>query len=110
MSSKLEDRSDSLQKLMADTESDIDSYEKLTSEKNKSLNKYFSKTVIAAILTPIIIYILLYFIQPSFVESEDDSGSVEKDNRKVILWTIGVSVVVWICIYLFKFCKNKKSN
>lgn len=107
MSSKLEDRSESLEKMLADTESDIDSYEKLTDDKK---GFKLSKTLIAAILLPILIFILLYFIQPSFVESKDDSGTIERDNRKVLMWTVGVSVVIWICLYLFKFCKNKKSN
>lgn len=105
MSDKLVEREDDLKKLMVETQSDIDSYEKLTNEKQSSK---ISKTLIAAILSPIIIFILLYVIQPSFVESKDDSGTVERDNRKILLWTIGVSIVVWVSLYLFKFCK--KSN
>lgn len=107
MSDKLTEREDDLKKLMADTQSDIESYEKLTDDKSKTK---ISKTLIVSILAPIIVFILLYVIQPSFVESEDDSGTIERDNRKVLLWTLGVSVIIWICLYLFKYCKSKKSD
>lgn len=58
------------------------------------------------VLAPILICIFLILAKPSFV-TENSSNLPDSNVKadKVILWTLIISVIVWILIYGFRFCK-----
>lgn len=64
---------------------------------------------IVAIIVPIIILLMLFFIQPSFVQKKDGRKYV-RSGWKTTLWTIILTAVVWLGMYLFTFCKGYAKN
>lgn len=83
---------------------------KSTSENIKGKEKCFPTLLIVGIITPIIIWMLFYFIRPSFVQKKNTDGTYTRDNKKVLLWTFIISVVVWVCLYLWTYCKGYDKN
>lgn len=68
-------------------------------------NKCVPMTTVISIAAPILIFIILYFLQPSFVQKlEDDEYS--RSTPKVIGWTIFMSLIIWIGVYLYSYCKT----
>lgn len=53
--------------------------------------------IIAAVI-PVILFVALYFISPSFVKNKD-SGKEVRSTGKVFAWTAIVTIVAWACIY-----------
>jgi len=61
--------------------------------------------LIAGVITPIVIWILLYFIQPRFVQSKEGAKYV-RSNTKVFYWTLLITVIIWVGMYLWTWCKG----
>lgn len=61
--------------------------------------------LIAGIVAPILVWVLLFFLQPSFVQKKEGVKYV-RDNTKVFYWTVLVTVVIWIAMYLFTYCQG----
>jgi hypothetical protein len=57
-----------------------------------------SGTIILAVAAPIVAFLALYIIKPSFVE-EEDNGKTERSLKKVLMWATAITLVVWGCIY-----------
>jgi hypothetical protein len=57
-----------------------------------------SGTIILAVAAPIVAFLALYIIKPSFVE-EEDNGKTERSLKKVLMWTVAITLVAWGCIY-----------
>jgi hypothetical protein len=57
-----------------------------------------SKSILIAIAAPILIFIALYVVSPSFVNSKYD-GKEERSIFKVIMYTVLLSMLVWGGIY-----------
>lgn len=63
-------------------------------------------TLLLLVLAPILICIVLVLWKPIFVTENSQEGVDSKlQLDKVLLWTLMISVVVWIMIYGFRFCK-----
>ena len=56
---------------------------------------------ILAILSPIIIWFILFGLKPGFVTVVDSNGSTVISHQNLLMWTIVFTVIVWIIIY---FC------
>jgi len=67
--------------------------------------KCFPTTTVIAIAAPFIAGLGLYFLQPSFVQKQE-GGKYVRDSKKMLLWTIGFSALVWIALFLFTYCKG----
>lgn len=63
--------------------------------------------IICGALTPFIIAILLYSIRPKFVLQQvtpTTPGSKPPINhKKVWQWALGISIVIWICMFVYSF-------
>lgn len=58
------------------------------------------------VLAPILICIVLILAKPSFVtENSSNLPDANLKADKVLLWTLIISIMVWILIYGFRFCK-----
>lgn len=58
---------------------------------------------IVGLIAPLIVFLALYFLQPSFVQSKDGDEYV-RSTSKVFYWTLGLTVLLWISLYLFSWC------
>lgn len=75
------------------------------SESALKKEKCFPTTTVAAIAAPFIAGLGLYFLQPSFVQKQE-GGKYVRDSKKILLWTLGLSMIVWIALFLFTYCKG----
>ncbi|MDB4769373.1 hypothetical protein OAG24_00260 [bacterium] len=71
-------------------------------------SKKFPTAYIVGAATPLIVGATLYFAQPSFVQNKE-SGEQAKNNKKVFCWTLVISILIWIVIYLFVYFRENKS-
>lgn len=61
--------------------------------------------LIVGLAIPFIIWLVLYALQPSFVQKKQGSKYV-RDTMKIFQWVILISVIFWIALYLFSFCSR----
>jgi hypothetical protein len=80
----------------------------LQSELDKCMNSESSSSCVPALLVlgavvPILVWFVLYFVRPSIVTKENDSGELELCPKKVALWDIGITILVWGILYLLTY-------
>ena len=63
--------------------------------------------LVIAILTPFLLWILLYMTQPAFVQKQEGYRKV-RDKYKIFVWTLFITIIVWIILF-FVF-KNTKGG
>ena len=68
----------------------------------------FPTMLILGVLAPIIIWVILFFIQPRFVQDKEGNRQV-RSNTKVFYWTVIFTLLVWIGMYLWTWCKGFKN-
>jgi heme/copper-type cytochrome/quinol oxidase subunit 2 len=78
------------------------------SGKAASKEKCIPTMLIAGIIAPILVWLVLYFLQPSFVQKKDGNKYV-RDNTLVFYWTVFVTVIIWVSMYLFTYCQGYDS-
>lgn len=78
------------------------------SEKATGKEKCVPTMLIAGIVAPILVWILLYFLQPSFVQKKEGTKYV-RDSTKVFYWTVLITVIIWVAMYLFSYCQGYQS-
>lgn len=61
--------------------------------------------LIAGIIAPIIIWLVLYFIQPRFVQTKE-GNKYTRSNTKVFYWAALITVLVWVGMYLWTWCQG----
>lgn len=69
----------------------------------------FPLLVAVGAVTPLLVWLVLYFIQPRFIQTRKDVGYVQ-DNWKLLKWTAIITILIWIVFYLFTFCKDYKQQ
>ena len=57
--------------------------------------------IVAVIVTWVIILAILFMLQPSFVTRTDSSGHVHLDRGKLFGWSIGITIVILILLWVF---------
>nr|QBK86338.1 MAG: membrane protein [Marseillevirus LCMAC102] len=65
--------------------------------------------LIVGIIVPLLIFLLLYFLQPSFVQKKEGTKYI-RNNTKLFYWTLLITVVLWIAMYLFSYCKGYEKS
>jgi hypothetical protein len=58
-------------------------------------NKYF---LIALIAIPLILFVLLYMLSPSFIMKTENEKKM-RDGSKLFMWTAGLTVLSWGGLY-----------
>jgi len=89
------------QKAIADLQGQLDACQAKVSLQDNCV----SALIVIGVVTPIVLFLLLYFIQPRFVTSKQGDQEV-RDKMKLFLWTVGVTLVVWIALYLYAYFNN----
>jgi hypothetical protein len=80
----------------------------LETKKISSSERCFPTMLIAGIVTPFLLLLILFFLQPSFVQRKEGEKYV-RDGRRIFYWTLGVTLVVWLAMYLYTFCDGFSS-
>jgi len=70
---------------------------------NRKDNGFSSLVVIGAIM-PVLVFMILYLIQPRFVTTEQDGKKI-RSKKKIFFWTVGATLLVWAGLYLYA-CLN----
>lgn len=65
---------------------------------SKSLNDCVPKVVIYGAVAFVAVWLILYFMQPKFVKSQDGDKLV-RNKSKVFFWTLGLSALLWAGLY-----------
>lgn len=60
----------------------------------------FSWSMIIAAVLPIVLFVALYFISPSFVKNKE-GGKEVRSTGKVFAWTALVTIIIWACLYCY---------
>ena len=60
---------------------------------------------IAAAVAPVLIFLVLFFLSPSFVQRKEGSKYV-RCLKKVFMWTVILTLVIWGGMYLFTYCQG----
>lgn len=83
------------------------SYASTKQPENSLLGSWSTATWIWIILVPIIVWVILIVLIPSFVTDGDGSnGQNQVDHRQVLLWTLVISVVIWVLLWSLNYCKS----
>ena len=59
-------------------------------------------TIVIAVVIPLIMFLILFFIQPGLVQSKDGNKKV-KSNTKVFVWTLLFSALAWGGLYGYTY-------
>ena len=59
------------------------------------------------VLIPIVIFVLLIVLAPSFVVEEDPNQTIQLNYSMIILWTIIISIIMWVSLFAFNNCCSK---
>ena len=74
-------------------------------EKDSMMGKWSVAAWLWLILIPIVIFVLLLIFAPSFVTTTQNSHVV-LDHSRILLWTLILSVIVWVLVWSLNFCRN----
>nr|WNL49855.1 transmembrane domain containing protein [Marseillevirus sp.] len=69
----------------------------------------FPLLVAVGAVTPLIVWLVLYFIQPKFIQTRKDTGYAP-DNWKLLKWTAVITIGIWLIFWAFTFCKDYKQQ
>jgi len=72
-------------------------------EKLQSCSEYVNYLFYSSVATPFVIAFGLYLINPSFVNSKN-----ETDRKKIIKWSAVITIIIWLMLYLANFYFKKK--
>ena len=96
----------------------MEKFEKTLNELTKSIEgvkksasskeKCFPTMIVLGVLAPILVWILLYFLQPSFVQKRE-GDEYTRNSTKVFYWTVLITLIIWVALYLFSFCSGNKN-
>ena len=74
-----------------------------------SKEKCVPTLMIIGVIVPILLWLVLYFTQPSFVQQKE-GDKYTRSTRKVFYWTIGATLVVWVALYMFTYFKSQSGG
>lgn len=72
-------------------------------KKMKAADSCYPTLMIAGVIAPFLIMIILFFLQPSFVQRKEGEKYV-RDGRRVFYWAVALTLLVWMGMYLYSYC------
>lgn len=64
--------------------------------------KYLNAPIIIGAATPLVLAGILAAVKPKFILKKDDDKDI-LDYKKLIQWTLIVSIIVWIGLYFYSY-------
>ena len=59
------------------------------------------------IVVPIVVWLLLFTLLPTFIEMSNPGGNNERVNpSSILMWTLIITLIVWILFWGFSKCKT----
>ena len=89
MADKFAERITDLENLLASTEKSV-----------AAKDRCMPTMVIAGLATPLVLLLLLFFIQPRFVTRKEGKRKI-RDGKKIALYTAIGTVLVWAVMYFY---------
>jgi hypothetical protein len=80
---------------------DIQAKEEVVRNKEKCI----PTIALVGIVVPFIILAILALFKPKIVQKKDGETYV-RDPKRIFYWTVGLTIVVWLCMYLFSYFKG----
>jgi ABC-type glucose/galactose transport system permease subunit len=74
-------------------------------QNNPNVKSCVPKLTIFAIAAPVLVFLLLYFFQPSIVKVKDGIKMV-RSTKRVFLYTLGITLVIWALMYAYSYMKG----
>jgi hypothetical protein len=84
----------------------VEGLEKKLQEATQGVSKQdscFPTLMVIGIAIPFVLLLLLFFLQPSFVQKKEGTKYV-RDGKKVFYWSLGITLVMWVGLYLYSYC------
>ena len=72
---------------------------------NSLLGSWSTSTYIWIIVVPVVVYIMLLMLVPTFV-LKDANGTSQVDHRQMLLWTLIISAILWVMLWGMNYCKS----
>lgn len=69
----------------------------------------FNSIWIMVAVTPVIMFLLLYFVEPAFIQEKVGNRWVI-DNKKLWMYWALFTFIVWILLFLYAFSRGYASN
>lgn len=92
----------------------IEALEAATIEQKKELqdltgggwpNKCFNSIWLVVIAIPIIVFVLLYWVEPGFVQRKEGNKYI-RDEGRLWLWTFIISAILWVLVWLYAYARG----
>jgi hypothetical protein len=61
--------------------------------------------MIAGMIVPLAVLLVLFFLQPSFVQKKEGKKSI-RDGKKIFFYTVGITIMAWLAMYLYTWCRG----
>jgi len=74
-------------------------------EEGEKTSTWQGTVLVMLILVPVVVWIFLILIKPTFVVDKNSDGTVTLRQDKVVLWTLIISVIVWVIVYGLNRCR-----
>ena len=84
---------------VAQLQSSLDSSTKSVAAKESC----YPTLMIAGIAAPFLVLVLLFFLQPSFVQRKEGKKYV-RDGKKTFFWSVALTLILWLGFYLYSYC------
>jgi len=84
---------------------ELESHISATSSKLAGKEKCLPTLLIAGVIAPLVVFLFLYFLLPSIVQRKEGTKYV-RSGTKTFYWTLGITLTLWVCLYLFSYCGN----
>lgn len=65
-------------------------------------------SLIVAVIFPILLFLVLWWWSPGFVKTTVN-GKSTRSTAKVFFWTVGITALVWLFMYMYARCDNFKN-
>lgn len=92
-------------KSYSDKIAELEKHVRRAGQRVSKKEKCIPTMLIAGIVAPILLFLMFFFIQPSFVQKKEGQKYV-RSNAKTFYWTIGVTVIIWIAMYFFTYARG----
>lgn len=69
------------------------------------VREFTSTTWLWIIIVPIVVWFIIILLIPSFVRTKANNPN-ELDHSSVLLWTLVISLIIWILFFGFAKCKS----
>lgn len=76
-----------------------------TTDKISAQERCVPTILIAAIVTPFVVWALLHFLKPKFVQRKEGDKYVRSHTR-VFCWAVVITLFIWLCLYLYTYCNG----